>query len=192
MTTTHRIEIPPKFWDDHADRCVERTVIVTKGKNGRIAVELTGDEVADLHSDAVHYSDPGDYDRDFFALCMSARATRKAIEAQVPNLDELRAEWRANAEAARQAYLASDEYAAYQAECQARREIIEKAARLNPIPHNAKGVRVRHEQIGNEWHEIRSTAYMMGTHHITTSGGTIMVRGLWNAGLRELGIEVDA
>jgi hypothetical protein len=99
MTTTHTISIPPKFWHDHRRRCVSRDVLTAKGKGGRIVVELTGDEVADLHNDAEHYSHPGDFDMtDALAMAMSARATRKAIEAQVPNLDEVITEFKRGGE----------------------------------------------------------------------------------------------
>lgn len=102
MSTTHTISIPPAFWSDHADRCVEREVPTVKGKRGRIVVGLTGDEVADLYSDAIHYSHAGDFDFDgAFGLASSARATRKAIEQQVADLDEVIRAWNATLAAER-------------------------------------------------------------------------------------------
>lgn len=98
MTTTYTISIPPVFWADHAYRCVERDVPTTKGKGGRIIVELTGDEIADLHSDADYYSYSDDLDPECMGLVRSARATRKAIEEQV-DIKPLRRQWRKNQEA---------------------------------------------------------------------------------------------
>ena len=178
MTTTHRLEIPPAFWADHADRCVEREVPAAKGRNGRIVVELTDDEVADLHSDAIHYSNPNDFDFDgALGLSMSARATRKAVEAQVADLDTLVEAYRARLKAERLAFEASPEYAAMQAEAEARRAAAaaaraernaqlaaEEAARLeearrNPRVRDLKGRAVSHEDLDGKWLVVESVRY---------------------------------
>ena len=96
--TTYTISVPPVFWADHAARCVERDVQIAKGKSGRIVIELTGDEIADLHSDADYYSCPDGLDPDCMGLVRSARATLKAIEQQV-DIAPLRAQWVQNQKA---------------------------------------------------------------------------------------------
>lgn len=193
MTTTYTLSIPPKFWNDHADRCAERDISTVK-KGKRVLVELTGDEVADLYSDAIHYSDASDFDwEDARAMSISARATVKAIATQIENIDELTAAWRANERAAREAWEASAEYAARQAAIEAEREARHLAEYMNPAVRNiSRGRRVRHDHIDNEWHEVESTAFKSGTHHIRTTGGTIMVRGNWDATVSDLGIEIEA
>jgi hypothetical protein len=199
MATTYTLSIPPKFWHDHADRCVSRDITASKGKNGRIVVELTGDEVADLYSDAIHYSDPGDFDMtDALAMAMSARATRKAVEAQVSNLDELDAQWSANLAAARLAFETSAEGLAVKA--QAERRKAEAAARIeearrrdfiDPSPLDLRGLMVRHEQTGNEWATVRRAWSRMSRYYeIETSRGTLQIEGSQHARASELGIEV--
>ena len=121
-TNTQRIEIPPKFFNDHADRCIDREVPIGKGKGSRIAVELTEDEIGDLLNDAHHYSDPRDFDfAEARALSISARATFNAIVDQVENLDEITATRQARKAAEREAWLRSPERAARLAE-QARKD----------------------------------------------------------------------
>jgi hypothetical protein len=170
--------------------------VTRKGK--RIIVELTGDEVADLHNDAVHYSASGDFDFDgAFALASSARATRKAIEAQVPNLAELDEQWAANAEAARQAWLASDEYKAEMArldEWKATQARLREEARQrdidDPMVTDLTGRRVRHEQTGGEWATVRRSWFRSGHYDIETNIRHLFIEGGFNARASDLGIEV--
>lgn len=88
MTTTQQstytIKIPPRFWEDHIDRgCTPALLEQRKGKT--VIVTLDEEGISDLYTDAVYYSDPGDLDPDLFGLCMSARATAKAIRKQAPD-----------------------------------------------------------------------------------------------------------
>jgi hypothetical protein len=198
-TTTYTISIPPKFWYDHADRCVEREVPTTR-KGKRIIVELTGDEVADLHSDAIHYSKASDFDMsDALAMASSARATRKAVEAQVANLDELAEQWSINAEAARQAYLASDEYKAKMAmldEWKATQARLRDDARqrdiYDPTLLNMRGLMIRHEQKGDEWVTVRGTCRRQSRYYtVETNRGTVWIDDdRSNVRASEVGIEV--
>lgn len=192
MTTTYIISIPPKFWSDHASRCIEREVPITK-KGKRIVVELTGDEVADLHSDSVHYSDSGDFDFEgASALASSARATRKAIETQVPNIAQLRAQWRANQDAARRAWEQSEEGQRALAETEARREASRLREINDPPVNKLAGRRVRCEATNGEWVTVRSVGYHSPSHLLDTlEQGTIAIRSCdWGARISQAGIEL--
>ena len=80
------LKLPPRFWDDHYQRCAEnpgerREIKVTK----RYAlVELDAEALEDLVSDAVYYG--GKYAPDAFTwlngIKASARATVRALEKQ--------------------------------------------------------------------------------------------------------------
>ena len=86
MTT---IRLPKRFWEDHVDRGLwldERLDESgeTYGKDvGRLyEVELTDDDLAELLSDARHYSDVTTWaSSEYIGLQSSARATVKRIEA---------------------------------------------------------------------------------------------------------------
>ncbi len=145
------IQIPPKFFDDHADRCIDREVPIGKGKGNRIAVKLTEDEIADLYSDCDYYWDPSDLALDHkeaLALCMSARATLKAIVNQVENIDDIRATVRARAAAKREAWLRSPERAARLAE-QARKDAEwAERDRVDPLLTGLRHRRILHPTTG--------------------------------------------
>ena len=79
------LKLPPRFWDDHYERCAEnpgerREVKITKGY---ALVELDAEALEDLVSDAVYYS--GDAAPDWSeggGIRASARATVRALKRQ--------------------------------------------------------------------------------------------------------------
>jgi len=74
------VELPPVFWEDHANRgCpsgIFREFVGKSKKTIRVVVDRAAFD--DILSDARHYS--SDYDRDFFGLASSARATVRRLE----------------------------------------------------------------------------------------------------------------
>jgi hypothetical protein len=82
-----RLTLPGIFWRDHYDRCSdhdgERIVIRDNGR--RAIVELDNQALADLKSDAEHYSDGVDFCGEkaaYRSLINSARATVRALARQ--------------------------------------------------------------------------------------------------------------
>lgn len=83
---TYDVIVPPVFWRDHVGRdllMVPEYSWTRKHDSHGVHLELHWVDVAELHSDASHYSSPGDFYPDLFGLCMSARATVKRLERQV-------------------------------------------------------------------------------------------------------------
>jgi len=79
------VELPPVFWEDHANRGCPAGIF--RGYRGK-AIRVVVDRAAfnDILSDARHYST--DYDRDFFGLANSARATVRRMEKYLPEAEE--------------------------------------------------------------------------------------------------------
>lgn len=107
---TYTIEVPPAFYEDHADRCDNTTGTVVKRMARHLVVEMQKHEIGDLYSDACHYSSISEYD---FGLCSSARATKKRLVKQfgVEFCEEARQDFRAWDQARIAAFLAERETA---------------------------------------------------------------------------------
>jgi hypothetical protein len=74
------VAVPPKFFDDHANRACLGHAVEGFVRGGKLRVELCPADLAELASDAHHYaSSVADYGPDYFGLCMSARATCNAL-----------------------------------------------------------------------------------------------------------------
>lgn len=85
----YRLIVPGIFWRDHYDRCGDhdgnRVIIDDTGR--RAIVELDDEALANLKSDADHYSDGVDFAGEraaYRALIESAKATLRAIARQMP------------------------------------------------------------------------------------------------------------
>lgn len=81
-TETVRVELPPRFYDDHVDRDLPSGIEVKRTKRG-VTVDLDAEAFADLLGDADHYA-TGDFDPDLLGLVASARATLKRLRAITP------------------------------------------------------------------------------------------------------------
>jgi hypothetical protein len=80
--STVQVTVPPTFYDDHVARDLPAGVEVKRTSRG-VVVDLTPDELAELRSDAVHYSNAvRDMGSDFIGLQSSARATVRALDKQ--------------------------------------------------------------------------------------------------------------
>ena len=87
---TYQIDVPFHFWDDHADRCDSQAVVVKKLAK-TIRLEITGEEIADLLSDADVYADFHGEDRQAnLGLVNSAKATGRNLRKQFTD-DQLEA-----------------------------------------------------------------------------------------------------
>lgn len=73
------IKIPQRFMDDHAERDLE-TPEVIKATKTHYFIKPDDPALPELLDDAEHYQHPCYFDRVYFGLCMSARATVKAIK----------------------------------------------------------------------------------------------------------------
>ena len=71
MTT---ITIPVRFYDDHCSRDCLPGIEVKRTKR-QVTVALDAEAWADLLSDAEHYSEAWQFEREYFGLCRSAAAT---------------------------------------------------------------------------------------------------------------------
>ena len=110
---TYRIDVPSNFWHDHADRCNPDAVIV-KQLAKTVRLDITGDDIANLVSDATHYDDFDGMDReDNFWIVSSAGATLRHLAKQftADELNEFKRACRAKADAERARYQATPEYA---------------------------------------------------------------------------------
>ena len=74
------IKIPRSFYDDHCERDLEAPDVIRSTKQ-HYYIDGTSPHLAELLSDAEYYEDPQGFDRHVFGLCMSAKATAKAIRA---------------------------------------------------------------------------------------------------------------
>jgi hypothetical protein len=129
---TYRIDVPFHFWDDHEARCdpAGATVVKRLRQGSIVRLDITGDDIADLHSDAAYYADFEGIDRqDNFGIVNSAKATLRHLAKQftADELAEFSRAWQAREDAEREAYRASPEFA----EAIARQERVnaERAAR---------------------------------------------------------------
>lgn len=81
LTMTKLVTIPRRFFDDHADRDLETPEIIKATKTG-YTIRLDDPAVPELLGDAEYYAEmAGDMERYMFGICMSAKATAKAIRA---------------------------------------------------------------------------------------------------------------
>lgn len=112
---SYTIDTPAHFWDDHDGRCPSAAVEIKRLRQGSIVrLELTGDEIADLHSDADYYADfSGDDRQENFGIVNSAKATLRHLAKRftADELAEFGRAWQAREEAERAAYQASPEFA---------------------------------------------------------------------------------
>jgi hypothetical protein len=71
---------PPRFWEDHMERCGEHpgSRIVVKSTRSRVTVRLDEEAFANLKSDADHYANDGTGAAPR-GLCISAATTLRAI-----------------------------------------------------------------------------------------------------------------
>jgi hypothetical protein len=82
---TYQIDVPFHFWDDHANRCDSQAVVVKKLAK-KIRLDITGEEIADLLSDADVYADfYGDDRQANLGLVNSAKATGRNLRKQFTN-----------------------------------------------------------------------------------------------------------
>ena len=79
MSNPHTIRIPRLFYEDHEDRDLDTPVAIKTTKR-HVWIDPADPALGELLSDARYYSDPYGFDPECFGLCMSARATAKAIE----------------------------------------------------------------------------------------------------------------
>jgi len=81
---TITVVVPKAFWIDHESRdCIIHPEVtrVIKNLSRGVRVEFHPEDLADLYSDACYYgTDPQDFGRDMFGICMSARATKQMLE----------------------------------------------------------------------------------------------------------------
>ena len=78
---TKLLTIPRRFFDDHAERDLETPQIIKATKAG-YTIRLDDPALPELLDDAEYYAgSAGDMDRHVFGICMSAKATAKAIRA---------------------------------------------------------------------------------------------------------------
>ena len=83
-------KIPQRFYDDHNERDLESPAIIKETKT-HYWISADDEHLNELYTDAEFYSAPyvdarpGDY---LWGIVLSARATLKAIEKAVPNLNK--------------------------------------------------------------------------------------------------------
>lgn len=74
------IRLPRRFFIDHLERDLE-TPEIHRETLTHVWVSPDDPALPELESDAEYYSDPAGFERVYFGLCMSARATLRAIRA---------------------------------------------------------------------------------------------------------------
>ena len=74
------IRIPRHFYYNHLRRSHFGAPTAWKGTKRHVWIDPADSALAELLSDASYYSDPSGFYPEYFGLCMSARATAKAIE----------------------------------------------------------------------------------------------------------------
>lgn len=80
---TATIRIPRRFYDDHVERDLEAPGVL-KATKTHYWIDALSPHLDELLSDADYYADSvGDMDSYLFGLCMSARATARAIRAAI-------------------------------------------------------------------------------------------------------------
>mgnify|MGYP000591868186 CR=1 FL=1 len=78
---TKLVTVPRRFFDDHAERDLDTPQIIEATKKG-YTVRLDDPALPELLDDAEYYADmTGRMERHVFGICMSAKATAKAIRA---------------------------------------------------------------------------------------------------------------
>lgn len=76
---TKFVKLPWKFFIDHKERDLD-TPVVVKATATHAVCDLNDPAMDELLSDAKHYADSAGYmESHLFGLCMSARATKRAI-----------------------------------------------------------------------------------------------------------------
>ena len=80
------IKIPKKFYDDHQERDLPAPAIVKNLSKHYLIDQVESAEIAELLSDAMHYSDCAEWWEGSIGMQSSARATAKAIRKALPNL----------------------------------------------------------------------------------------------------------
>ena len=73
------IKLPRRFFIDHLERDLDTPRILRETKS-HVYVSAADPALAELASDADYYKDPQWFDREYFGLCMSAKATLKALK----------------------------------------------------------------------------------------------------------------
>ena len=79
---TNLIKIPQRFYDDHKERDLESPEIVKETKT-HYWIKADDPDIAELKSDAHYYYtmwNMGAFDNYLFGICMSAKATLKALQ----------------------------------------------------------------------------------------------------------------
>jgi hypothetical protein len=75
------IKLPTAFFIDHQERDLDTPAVVKRTRT-HVFVRADDPAIPELLDDARHYSDSAAFmDRAYFGLCMSARATERAITA---------------------------------------------------------------------------------------------------------------
>ena len=140
--TTYTIDTPFHFWDDHDERCDSQAVVVKRLRQGSmVRLDITGVEIADLHSDAEYYADFDGVDRqDNFGIVNSAQATLRHLAKQftADELAEFSRAWDARQRAEREAYQATPEYAEA-IERQEREKVERERAKVERAERMARG-----------------------------------------------------
>ena len=80
------ITVPSRFYYDHVGRDLPSGTVIKDYANGKTKIEADDEVVSDLLSDAEFYwecRDDGFIEGGLLGLCLSARATIKAINDQV-------------------------------------------------------------------------------------------------------------
>jgi phenylpropionate dioxygenase-like ring-hydroxylating dioxygenase large terminal subunit len=79
-TEMNLVKLPTRFYVDHMERDLD-TPVAVKESARHVWVSLDDPALPELLSDAEHYAAPGMFEREYFGLVSSARATVKAIKA---------------------------------------------------------------------------------------------------------------
>lgn len=77
------VVVPSRFYNDHKFREFPSGKVIKEYSNGKVKVVLSQEELRELLSDAMYYSDCADqFDSAYQGVCKSATATVKAIKQQ--------------------------------------------------------------------------------------------------------------
>lgn len=82
LPAVHKLELPRRFYEDHEDRELPSGHAVSRSASS-VIVEVTDDELKEIRADASHYDwmwTNGGMEKEYFGLCMSARATVRRID----------------------------------------------------------------------------------------------------------------
>jgi hypothetical protein len=88
-TPCWQLDVPAHFWDDHADRCgFEGRELQRLRQGSMVRLDISGDSIADLYSDADYYSSfTGDDYVDNRGIVQSARATLRHLRKRFSDRD---------------------------------------------------------------------------------------------------------